>query len=168
MPISNVVGFDDCPFTRTHKGNVRIIGVVCAQTRIEGILSTHVCKDGANATTQLEKLIWRSKFAPTLQLILLQGVALAGFNVVDAKRLSDKLELPVLIVARQMPHLEKIQNTLLSKVPGGKRKWALIEQLGQMESCNGVFVQRVGISLENASDVLKRTTLHGNHCAWHI
>jgi uncharacterized protein len=162
MPISNVIGFDDCPFTRTHKGNVRVVGVVCAQTRVEGILSTHVRKDGANATSQLEHLIWHSKFAPTLQLILLQGVALAGFNVVDAKRLSDKLELPVLIVARRMPQLEKIQSTLLSKVRGGKRKWALIEQLGQMEPCKGVFVQRVGISLENAGEVLQRTTLHGN------
>jgi uncharacterized protein len=162
VPISNVVGFDDCPFARTHKGNVRVIGVVCAQTRVEGILSTHVRKDGANASSQLEHLIWRSRFAPTLQLVLLQGVALAGFNVVDAKRLSDRLELPVLIVARRMPHLEKIQNTLLSKVRGGKRKWALIEQLGQMEPCKGVFVQRVGISLEDAACVLQRTTLHGN------
>jgi endonuclease V-like protein UPF0215 family len=42
-----------------------------AQTRIEGILSTHIRKDGANATSQLEHLIWHAKFAPTLQLITL-------------------------------------------------------------------------------------------------
>jgi uncharacterized protein len=162
MPISNIIGFDDCPFSRAHRGDVRVIGVVCAQTRIEGVLCTRVRKDGANATTQLEHMIWQSKFAPTLQLVLLQGVALAGFNVVDAKYLSEKLELPVLIVARRMPRLEKIKSTLLNKVPGGRRKWALIEQLGQMEPCNDVFVQRVGISLETAAEVLRRTTLHGN------
>jgi uncharacterized protein len=162
MPISNIIGFDDCPFERSHTGDVRVIGAVCAQTRLEGILSTKVRKDGANATTQLEKLIWHSKFAPSLQLILLQGVALAGFNVVDAKYLSDKLELPVLIVARRMPHMEKIKSTLHNKIRGGKRKWAFIEQLGQMEACRGVHVQRVGLSLETAAEVLERTTLHGN------
>jgi uncharacterized protein len=82
--------------------------------------------------------------------------------VVDAKSLSDSLELPVLIVARRMPHTEKIKSTLLNKIRGGKRKWALIEQLGQMEPCAGVHVQRVGLSLETAAEVLERTTLHGN------
>jgi uncharacterized protein len=162
MPISNIIGFDDCPFERNHTGNVKIIGVVCAQTRLEGVLRTHVRKDGANATTQLEQVIWASKFAPSLQLIMLQGVALAGFNVVDAKRLSDTLELPVLIIARREPKLEKIKSTLLNKVSGGKRKWALIDQLGAMEACAGVYVQRVGIDLATSSDVIKRTTLQGN------
>ena len=162
MPISNIIGFDDCPFERFHTGNVNVVGIVCAQTRLEGVLRTHVRKDGANATSQLEKMIWASKFAPSLQLIMLQGVALAGFNVIDARRLSDSLELPVLIIARRQPKLEKIKSTLLNRVSGGKRKWDLIDRLGQMEACAGVFVQRVGIDLETSSDVIKRTTLQGN------
>ncbi len=161
MPISNIIGFDDCPFERSHTGNVNVIGVVCAQTRLEGVLRTHVRKDGANATTKLEQLIWACKFAPTLQLIMLQGVALAGFNVVDAHKLSDKLELPVLIIARRAPKLEKIKSTLLNRVAGGQRKWDLIESLGAMEACAGVYVQRVGIDLATSAEVIQRTTLHG-------
>ncbi len=161
MPISNIIAFDDCPFTRDHKGNVNVIGIVCAQTRLEGVLRTHVRKDGKNATTQLEKLIWTSKFAPSLQLIMLQGIALAGFNVVDTKTLSEKLELPVLIIARREPKLEKIKSTLLNRIPGGKRKWQIIQSLGEMEACAEVYVQRVGIDLETSAEVIRRTTLHG-------
>jgi uncharacterized protein len=161
VPISNVVGFDDCPFPRMHRGDVRVIGTVCAQTRLEGVLRTHVRRDGANSTRQLIRLVRDSKFTASLQLVLLQGIALAGFNVVDARALSDALELPVLIVARRKPHLDNIQRTLLEVIPGGKRKWRLIQSLGEMEPCAEVHVQRVGISLEASAEVLKRCTLHG-------
>jgi uncharacterized protein len=161
VPISNVVGFDDCPFPRAHRGDVRVIGAVCAQTRLEGVLRTQVRRDGANATRRLIALVRGSKFTASLQLVLLQGIALAGFNVVDARALSDALELPVLIVARRKPHLDNIRRTLLEVIPGGARKWTLIENMGQMEPCAGVHVQRVGITLEDSAGVLERCTLHG-------
>ena len=161
MPISHVIGFDDFPFDRQHRGNVSVVGTVFAATRLEGVLRTHVRKDGTNATGQITKLVLGSKFVPQLQLVMLQGVALAGFNVVDAFALSATLEVPVLIVSRRQPKLETIRDALL-KVPGGARKWRLIERLGPMEAVNDVFVQRVGLTLEVAKDVLKRTTNHGN------
>jgi uncharacterized protein len=162
MPISHVIGFDDCPFTREHRGDVRVIGTVFSGTQLEGVLSTSVRKDGANSTTQLIRLVAASKFHSQLQLLMLQGVALAGFNVIDAHKLSDKLEVPVLIVARRQPGLTGIRAALLERIPGGKRKWALIERLGKMEACENVFVQRVGISLEDAGSVIRRTTVQGN------
>jgi uncharacterized protein len=50
---------------------------------------------------------------------------------------------------------------LLGRVPEGKRKWALIARLGKMDACEGVFVQCVGLTLEEASSVIQRTTLQG-------
>jgi uncharacterized protein len=153
MRISHVIGFDDCPFTREHRGDVTVIGTVFSGTQLEGVLSTKVRKDGANSTSQLIRLVNTSKFHAQLQLVMLQGVALAGFNVIDAKKLSDQLEVPVLIVARRQPGLTGIRSALLERVPGGKRKWDLIERLGKMDACEGVFVQRVGITLEDAGSV---------------
>ena len=160
MPISHVIGFDDCPFNRAHKGNVTVIGTVYSGVQFEGVLRTHVRKDGANATRQLAALVETSKFHAQLQLVMLQGVALAGFNVVDAPTLADRLEVPVLIVARRQPRLTRLR-AALERLPGGKRKWRLIERLGVMEACADVFVQRVGISLEEAKGVIERTTVQG-------
>ena len=92
---------------------------------------------------------------------MLQGIALAGFNVVDLAALRRLAGLPVLVVARHAPDLEAIRDALLSHVPGGARKWALVEAAGPMEPCAGVFVQRAGLSLDEAADVLRRTALHG-------
>jgi endonuclease V-like protein UPF0215 family len=58
--------------------------------------------------------------------------------------------------------MEMIRKALLEVVPGGKRKWRLIERAGPMESVGGVFVQRAGLSLELAVQVIHRFSVHGS------
>lgn len=157
---SHVVGFDDAPFHREHRGDVFVVGAVFAGARLDGVLPGRVRRDGANSTRELVRMVRESRFAPQLQCVLLQGVALAGFNVIDAPRLSEALGLPVLIVARRTPDHSAIRRALLQRVPGGRRKWQLIERLGAMEALLGVQVQRVGLTLEEAQGVLQRFCLH--------
>lgn len=161
MPISHVVGFDDAPFPRGARGDVPVVGCVFSETTFTGVLSGKVRKDGRNATEVLARLVTTSKWAPQLQLVMLQGIALGGFNVVDLAGLHRLTGLPVLVVARKRPDLAAIRDALLTRVPGGARKWALVERAGPMEPCAGIFVQRAGLSLDEAADVTARTALHG-------
>lgn len=161
MAISHVVGFDDFPFSPTHRGNVMVVGAVYAGARLEGVLSGRVRKDGANAARTLGQIVSASKFASHLQLVMLQGIALAGFNVVDVFALHRQLGLPVLVVARRKPDMEAVRQALLTRVPGGARKWALIERLGPMEPVAGVHVQRVGLTLDEAGEIIRRFATHG-------
>ncbi len=159
---SNVIGFDDAPFVHAHRGDVPVVGAVFAGLRLDGIVVGKVRRDGANASRQLAELVLGSRFREHLQLVLLQGVALAGFNVVDVYDLHARLELPVLVVSRRRPDLDAIRDALISRVRGGRRKWALIERLGEMEPAAEVFVQRVGLSLPTAVQVVRRFAVHGN------
>lgn len=159
--ISHVIGFDDSPFERTHRGDVLVVGAVYASTRLEGVLSGKVRRDGVNSTRVLIELIARSRFRAHAQAILLQGIAFAGFNVVDIHKLHAALMIPVIVVARRQPDFAAIRRALLHRVPGGKRKWALIEQLGPMEPAAGVYVQRAGISLEKTTALIKHLAVNG-------
>lgn len=159
---SNVVGFDDAPFARGHKGKVKLVGTVYASLRFDGVLIGEVDKDGFDSATRLAELIDGSKFAEHIQLIMLQGIAFAGFNVVDVFSLHEHLGLPVLVVARKQPDMASIRKALLSHIEEGKTKWAVLERLGEMEQINGVFVQRVGISPDQAAAVLDQFAVHGN------
>lgn len=159
--LSHVVGFDDAPFRPQHRGDVPVVGAVFAGTRLDGVLWGRVRRDGANATRVLVEMAAGSRFAPQLQLVLLQGIALAGFNVVDARHLASQLRVPVLVVARRAPDLPAIRRALLERVPGGQRKWRLIESLGPMEPLAGVYVQRVGLAISEAETVIRRLALHG-------
>ena len=161
MPVSHVVGFDDAPFPRGARGDVPVVGCVFSGPTLTGVLSGRVRRDGRNATDALARLVTGCKWAPQLQLVMLQGIALAGFNVVDLAALRRLTGLPVLVVARHAPDLAAIRAALRTRVPGGARKWALVEAAGPMEPCAGVFVQREGLTRDAAADVIVRTALHG-------
>ncbi len=159
---SNVIGFDDAPFSRSHRGDVPIVGTVYAGLRFDGILVGSIRKDGANAAKKITRLISESKFAGHIRLIMLQGVAMGGFNVVDAEFIYRRLNLPVLIVSRRKPDMKGIRDALLGSVPGGQRKWRLIKSLGPMAPVRGVFVQRVGLNLKEANDAIEKFAINGN------
>jgi endonuclease V-like protein UPF0215 family len=136
----NVIGFDDGPFPREHRGNVLLVGVVCSGTRIDGIVSGRVRRDGANATGVMVDLVRKSQFGAHVQAIMLQGIAVAGFNVVDIHGLSAALRIPVLVVTRRRPDMDAVKRALFSGAPaerpavaGAARKWRLIESAGTME-----------------------------------
>lgn len=152
--ISHVVGFDDAPFDRGHRGDVLVVGAVFAGKRLDGVISTRVRRDGANAAQRLIDCITGSKYFDQLQAVLLQGIAFAGFNVVDLQRLHEATGLPVLVVARYRPDLQAIRKALLGQVPGGDRKWRLIEAAGPMEPMAALYVQRCGITPEDAARLL--------------
>lgn len=160
MALSHVVGFDDAPFYRGNRGDVLIVGAVFAGARLEGILSGKVRRDGRNSTDVIARLVTRSRFAPQLHAILLQGITFAGFNVVDIEAVHRETGLPVLVVARRAPGLTKIKDALLHHVPGGRRKWRIIERTGPMEAAAGMYVQRAGLQLRDAENLIKRFSVH--------
>lgn len=159
--LAHVIGFDDAPFDRRHRGDVLLVGAVYAGTRLEGVLSGKVRRDGRNATGTLIRMVAASRFYTHLHALLLQGIAFAGFNVVDIHALREALDLPVIVVARKRPDYAAIRRALLHKVPGGKRKWALIESAGPMERIAGVYVQRAGIDRAHTASLIKRLAVNG-------
>jgi len=158
----HAIGFDDAPFPRSHRGDVLVVGAVFAGKRLEGVLSGKVRRDGANATARLSKLVVGSRFRAHLQLVLLQGIALAGFNVVDLQAMHAATGVPVLVVVRKRPDLARIRRALLQNVSGGARKWRLIEQAGPVEPIGAVFVQRAGLTLAEAERALVSHCTSGN------
>lgn len=158
--LSHVIGFDDAPFARDHRGNVLLVGAVFAGSRLEGVLSGKVRRDGRNATLTIGELVSRCRFRSHLQVVLLQGIAFAGFNVVDLPKLHARLELPVVVVSRKQPDFVAIKAALLTKVANGALKWRLIQKAGPVESLAGIYVQRIGITREATAALVERLALH--------
>ena len=153
--ISHVIGFDDAPFARAHRGDVPIVGAIFAGLRLDGMVVGRVRRDGRNATSEIARLV-RSR--AHLQAVMLQGIALAGFNVVDIFALG----LPVIVVARHAPDLRAIERALRTRVPGGARKWRLIERAGPMEPAGAVWIQRANIEAQPARGLVAKLAVCGN------
>ena len=158
---AHVIGVDNAAFKREHRGNVLIVGAVFSGARLDGVLTDYVRRDGRNATDVIAAMISRSRFAPQLQAVLLQGIAFAGFNVIDLHALHRKLGLAIAAVARKQPDLDAIKRALLGRVRGGERKWRLIERAGPMQPVAGIYAQAVGIEMERLADLIERHAIYG-------
>jgi endonuclease V-like protein UPF0215 family len=161
MPPTHVVGFDDAPFVSAHRGDVVIVGAVYAGARMEGVVSGRVRRDGVNATRELLRLVRSCRWYPQLQGVLLQGITMAGFNVVDLPALHRGLQLPVLALCRRAPDLEAIRAALLSRVRGGARKWRLIAAAPPIEAIAGLYAQRLGLDVESAERLIQGLAIRG-------
>jgi len=160
---SNVVGFDDAPFEKGCRHSVKVVGTVYAGLRFDGVLMGEVEKDGFDAAARIIDLVEQSRFVSHIRLIMLQGIAFAGFNVVDVFRLHERLRIPVLVVARKKPDMDAIYRALTTgRIPDGNAKWELISRLGPMEAVKTVFLQRIGLSMAQAAAVVERFCIHGN------
>lgn len=157
---SNIIGFDDAPFDRNSSGPVKIVGAVFAHIRFDGVLLGEITRDGEDAAYQIARITAKSKFMEHAQLIMLQGITLGGFNVVDPFYLNDQLGLPILVVSRKSPDFAAIRKALLTHIPDGNRKWGIIESLGAMEPVGSVYVQRVGLSKDEARSVIDRLCVY--------
>lgn len=149
-----ILGIDDGPFDKFKKGKVLVVGTIFrGGSFIDGVVSTKVTVDGIDATKKLITLVNKTKHKPQLQYIILDGIALGGFNVIDIKELYKKTSLPVIVVIRRMPDIKKITATL--KKIKHESKIALIKKAGQIYPIHKIFVQIKGLTLKEAEDVLK-------------
>ncbi len=72
---------------------------------------------------------------------------------------------PVLVVSRHEPDRDAVRDALLlTRVPGGHRKWKIVERLGPMAPLEGVWVRRGGIDATQAASAIRRFSIH-KQCA---
>jgi uncharacterized protein len=159
--IIRVVGFDDAPFVRHTNAPVGVAGVICAGTRFEGMVWGEVKADGWNGTDTLCNLLIGGKFLPQLHLVLLDGICLGGFNVIDLPSLARRLERPCVAVMRKLPNFLKIE-AALRQLPHPEKRLQVIRRAGTIYEHPPFYFQVYGAAPETIALVLKRLTDRGN------
>ncbi|MBN1157643.1 DUF99 family protein [Candidatus Woesearchaeota archaeon] len=152
-----VLGIDDAPFDKYKKGNTIVVGTMFRGGQfIDGVLSTKIRVDGNNSTAKIINMVNRSKFKPQLQVMMLDGIAVGGFNVVDVQKLNNETGLPVIVVMRDYPNLDEIKSVL--KKIGKENKIKLLEKAGKIHKVGKIYIQIVGIDIETATKIIRVCT----------
>lgn len=155
-----VIGFDDAPFPHRRGARVHLCGVVCAGTRFEGMVWGQVRKDGRGATDELLRLLAGSRFRAQLHLVLLDGVAFGGLNLVDLPRLHEQLGLPCLAVMRRRPDLPGLRRVIRA-LPGARERLRKLAAAGEIHVRPPFVFQSHGLDPEAAAAALARLTDRG-------
>ncbi|MEL7406057.1 MAG: DUF99 family protein, partial [Cyanobacteria bacterium J06558_2] len=128
-----VIGFDDAPFERHQQHKVNIAGVVCANTRFEGMVWGAVDVDGDDATEAICRLLIGKKFLPQLHLVLLDGIGFGGFNLVNLSLLAQRLSLPCVAMMRKLPNIAKM-TAAMSRLPSYQQRLTILQQAGEIHT----------------------------------
>jgi endonuclease V-like protein UPF0215 family len=158
--ILRAVGFDDGPFERRSRGSVSVAGVICAATRFEGLVWGKVVKDGWNSTEALCRMLVDGKFLPQIHLVLLDGIAFGGFNVVDLELLSGRLDRPCVAVMRREPDLLAVERAI-RRLRWPERRLAILRRAGPIHRRPPFVFQVRGGEVDAIADALRRLTDRG-------
>ncbi len=157
---TRILGIDDSPFNKFKDKKVLIIGTVFRGGEfMDGLISTYADVDGDDATEKILEMIKKSKHKEQLHAIMLKGVAVGGFNVIDINALSRKIKMPVVVVMKNKPELEKIEKAL-NNIKNGEAKMDLIKKAGKITKIRHLFVQSAGIITKDISELIKITCTH--------
>jgi len=155
------VGVDDQSFERGSDGPVGVAGVVSKQTRFDGMVWDTIEPDGHDATRTLRDALQGGKFLPQLHALLLDGIALGGFNVVDLPALAEALEIPCVAVMRDRPDFDRIR-AALTHVDDSDRRLETMRRAGEIHSARHVYFQVQGCSPQVAAEAVDTLTIHGH------
>ncbi len=111
-------------------GSTCLFCVVCRKGVIEGMLSSRIKIDGNDATSKIVLMLAGSRFSRQVGMIALNGVALAGLNIVDTQHLERKLGIPVIVITRKKPDRKSMLDAIEKRFAGdenlfGRKKAAL-------------------------------------------
>jgi endonuclease V-like protein UPF0215 family len=161
-----LIGVDDAPFDRFKKREAPIIGCIHrGGGLLEGIITDTITVDGEDATKKIADMINRTKHKDQLQCILTDGIAVGGFNVIDIRLLADKTYLPVIVIMRNKPNLEKIRKAI-KNVKNYRRKLRLIQQAGKIREIEvgkgKIYFQCKAIPVKKAREIIKVAVTRGH------
>jgi endonuclease V-like protein UPF0215 family len=163
-PEIRVLGVDDGRFTPHSHKKVPVIGVVFrGGFWLDGVMSTFVTVDGMDATRNVAEMVLTSPHYRQLRVIILNGVTLAGFNVVDIKDLSRLSGLPVIAVTSKKPDLSQVQKAL-QHLPESQKRWNAILNAGEIFPVTvkrgkwRIYAESAGITKDLAIEILRLTS----------
>jgi len=159
-----LLGIDDSPFKFTEK-YATVIGVVMrGGGYLECVLRSQVAIDGSDATYVCKEMIENTRHKKQLKAIMIDGVALGGFNIVDIDGLYSATNLPVITITRDEPDFEKIKHALQKNFEDWRERWSLTKkgELYKVKTLhNPIYVKCAGISIEEAKEIIKLSTIRG-------
>lgn len=160
-----ILGIDDAPFDKFGDESTYLIGVVFrGGSYIEGVLKSMVEVDGDDSTDQIIGLVKGTRHKGHLRVLMLSGITFGGLNIVDIDRLWQETGLPVIIVTRKMPDMERMKKAL-TRVRNTQEKLKRLLSAGPLEKVEldggSLLIQWKGLTMDDAKKIVRLSIIRG-------
>ncbi len=153
----HVLGVDDGPFDKGVSRTVPLVGVTMeGPDLVEAVSVTEFPIDGEDVTDFLAGWIEQLRVKPALQGIFFGGITIAGLAVIDVHALSNRLDVPVVIVNRRKPGNERLIEALESA--GLIHRRAILERTPPAQRVDGrIYAASAGGDHAAAASLVRAT-----------
>ena len=152
-------------FTQNSKKSV-LAGVVMRRDFvIDGFVFGNATLEGDDATDEILKM-YKKLARPDISYLLISGIIISMYNIVDLKKISKSLEIPVIGITYQ--ESEGIDEAIKHHFPESyESKLKDYQELKEREKITlhtsyDVYVRREGCSLSDIKHLLNELTLQGS------
>lgn len=163
-PQVRILGIDDSPF-KFGEGRALVVGaLVRAPNYLEAVMQTTVGVDGTDSTDQIVGMVSKSRYEEQVKVIMIDGIALGGFNIVDIESLHRRTRIPVLTVTRDRPDMAEIESALRKHFKDWERRLSLMARfdLRQVKTAHKpLFACGVGLGWGEFEELVALSTVRG-------
>jgi len=164
-PHPQVVGVDDGAFDRRDRYAPLAAVIVTLPEHVEAVRTARVRVDGTDGTRRVISLVRGVGSLEGVRAVLLDGVVVGGFNVLDLDTLHRELRLPVVAVTRRAPEFPRIRAALEKWFPRtAHARWSLLKahRLFPVPTAGQpILAAAVGCSRADALRLIQRSTVRG-------
>ncbi len=160
-----ILGIDDAPFSFKSREKIPLIGTVFrGGDYIEGVLKTEITVDGDDATDRISEMVNTSRHKQQIRVIMLDGITVGGFNIVDLKELFDNTGIPIIVVTRKMPDLAAVKKAI-ENFKDKEEKLKALNSAGEIYKVDVnsgcVYIHPCGVDLADAKKIVKLSVRRG-------
>jgi endonuclease V-like protein UPF0215 family len=159
-----VLGVDDSPFKFGDSKALVIGALVRVPNYLEGVMRSEVTVDGSDSTDAVIAMISRSRYREQIRAVMFDGIALAGFNVLDLAKVHETLGIPVIAVTRDEPDLGKMRAALVKHFDDWKERYSLMTRL-ELKTIrtehNPLFASGIGLPWHDLEELVVKSTVRG-------
>ncbi len=138
------------PIYARRRRSTLIVGIVGRIGAIEGVLSGRVAIDGTDSARAIAGLFGKSRFGGQIRAIAINGVAMAGLNVVDVEALEKATRVPVVVLTRKRPSAREFMKAMDAYAKTDKAGAAARKALVSALNGDRKFVRVSGFYVQSA------------------
>ena len=159
-----ILGIDDGPFSFNQDKTI-VVGIIMrGNGYMEGVIKDVIDIDGNDGTSVLTNMINSTKHHNQIRTVMIDGVAVGGFNVIDIDYLYKYTKIPIITVTRDKPNYESMKLALKNKFMDWNKRWDIIKRHTPHEiktQYNPIYVTNVGIDEKETEEIIKMSTIRG-------
>ncbi len=159
-----VLGIDDSPFEFGDRRSLVVGALVRTPSYLEAVMRTDVEVDGCDSTDRLVEMVMCSRYREQVKLVLVDGIALAGFNIIDMGSFHERTGIPVATVTRDEPDMAEIEAALRKHFDDWARRLSLVQRVPLRPLDTGhkpLQASVVGMDWDEFVQLVKATTVRG-------